>query len=81
MLLYFENSKGQRCLISNPTTISDMWKDINEFLKEHNYSSNSKEVVYDEKEWSIDVGSHVEHFIVKDFDEEDYKEILKGEWK
>ena len=81
MLLYFENSKGQRRLISNPTTVKDLWKDINQFLKEHNYKSNHKKVNYDEKEWSIDVGSHVELFIVKDFDNEDYNEMLKGEWE
>lgn len=80
MLLYFENSKGQRRLISNPTTVSDMWKDINNFLDEHDYKPKYSRINFGETEWEIDVGSHTEGFIVKDFDEEDLNEIRKGEW-
>lgn len=80
MLLYFEDSKGQRRLMSNPTTVSDMWKDINSFLDEHNYKSKYSRINFGETEWVIDVGSHTECFIVKDFDEEDLNEIRKGEW-
>lgn len=79
MLLYFENSKGQRRLISNPTTVSDMWKDINNFLFDHNYKAPYARINFGETEWEIDVGSHTESFIVKDFDEEDLNEIKKGE--
>jgi len=78
MLLYFENSKGQRRLISNPTTVSDMWKDINSFLDEHNYKSKYSRINFGETEWVIDVGSHSEFFIIKDFDEEDLNEIKGG---
>ena len=80
MLLYFENSKGQRRLISNPTTVSDMWKDINNFLIDHNYKSYYSRINFGKDEWVIDVSSWSEFFIVKDFDEEDLNEIRKGEW-
>ena len=78
MLLYFENSKCQRRVISNPTTVSDMWKDINNFLYNHNYKSNYSRVNFGETEWVIDVGSHSEFFIVKNFNDDDKKEIMKG---
>ena len=78
MLLYFENSKCQRRIISNPTTVSDMWKDINNFRSNHNYKSCYSRINFGEKEWVIDVGSHSEFFIVKNFDDEDKKEIMKG---
>lgn len=78
MLLYFENSKGQRRLITNPTTVSDMWKDINNFLFEHNFKSHYARINFGKDEWVIDVGSWTEFFIVKDFDEEDLNEIKGG---
>lgn len=78
MLLYFEDSRGQRRIISNPTTVSDMWKDINNFLSNHNYKSYYSRVNFGETEWVIDFGSHSDFFIVKNFDDEDKKEIMKG---
>lgn len=78
MLLYFENSRGQRRLISNPTTVKDMWKDINDFAQEHNYKIPYSRINFGETEWEIDVGSWTEFFIVKDFDEEDLNEIKGG---
>ena len=79
MLLYFENSKGQKKLISNPVTVKDLWTEINRFLDEHNYKSYYTRINFDEKEWVIDVGSHTEFFIVKNFDDEDLDEIRKGQ--
>lgn len=78
MLLYLENSKGHRRLISNPVTIENLWTEINRYLDEHNYKSYYTRIVFGEKEWVIDVGSHTEFFIVKNFDDEDLNEIRKG---
>ena len=79
MILYFENKRGQRRVISNPPTVKDMWKDIDYFLKEHNYISPYSRIDFGEKEWVIDVGSHSEFFIVKDFNDEDYNDVFKGD--
>lgn len=79
MLLYFENSRGYRTLISNPTTVKDMWKDIKLFLENHNFKSYYTRVNFGEKEWEIDFGSHTEFFIVTDFDDEDFAEFTKGD--
>ena len=79
MVLYFEDSRGQRRLISTPSSIEDMWKDINSFLLEHNFKSYYSRVNFGEDEWVIDVGSHTEFFIVQDFTEDNLKEIYKGE--
>lgn len=81
MLLYFEDKRGQRRVISTPTTIKDMWKDIRAFLSDHNYKAPYIKINFGENEWVIDLGSWNEFFIVKDFDDEDYKEILKGGWE
>lgn len=81
MILYFENSKGVRRVISNPFTIQDMWDDINAFANERNYTIPYTRINFGNDELVIDVGSHTEFFIVKRFAEEDKKEILKGEWE
>lgn len=81
MLLYFEDKRGQRRIISNPTTVKDMWKDINNFLAKNNYEVPYTKVNFNEKEWIVDVGSHNECFVVKDFDEEDYNEMIGGKEK
>lgn len=73
MLLYFENSKGQRRLISTPTTVSNMWEDINHFMDEHNYKAPYTIINFGEKELVIDVGSHSEFFIVEDFNLNEFK--------
>lgn len=80
MLLYFEDSKGHRSLISNPTTVNDMWKDIHCYLFDHNYATPNIKVSFDEKEWIINMNNWEEVFIVKHFDEEDLNEMMKGEW-
>lgn len=79
MLLYFENSKGYRTLISNPPNVKDMWKDIDLFLENHNYKYYYTRINFGEKEWIIDVGSHTEFFVVRFFDDEDLEEIRKGQ--
>lgn len=78
MVLYFENSKGDRRVISNPSEPREMWKDISSFLKEHNFKSYYTRIVFGKDEWTIDVGSHVEFFIVTDFTEDDYLKIGDG---
>ena len=80
MLLYFENSKGQRRLISNPTTVSDMWKDIHCYLFEHNYATPFTKVSFGKDAWTINMNDWEEFFIVKNFDDEDLNEMMKGEW-
>lgn len=78
MILYFENSKGIRRVISNPPNIRDMWKDINYFLDEHNFKSYYSRINFGKDEWVIDVGSHSEFFIIRDFEEEDLNDIKGG---
>ena len=77
MLLYFENNKGIRTLISNPPNVECMWKDINLFLEKRNFKPYYTRINFGKKELVIDVGSHTEFFIIKHFDEEDL-EVLKG---
>ena len=66
LTLYFKNSYGIRREIGSGETEKDIYKIINQFLKERNFKSyytrswvsrdNEKEKVYD-------VGSHTEFFI------------------
>ena len=77
MILYFENSKGNRRVISNPFTIEDMWTDIHAFANEHSYTIPYTRINFGEDELVIDVGSHTEFFVVKRFAEEDKKKLLK----
>lgn len=79
MVLYFENSKGQRRVISTPSDIKEMWKDINLFLDEHNFKSYYSRINFEKDELVIDVGSHTEFFIVQNFTDDNLKELYKGE--
>ena len=79
MILYFEDSKKQRRLISNPTTVDDMWKDIHCYLYEYSYTTPVIKVNFGKDEWIITMNDWDEYFIVKDFDEEDLNDIKGGQ--
>ena len=78
MILWFENSIGQRRVIFNPATVKEMWRDIKTFLEERNYKSYYSRINFGEDEWVIDVGSWSEFFIVTDFNEKDLVDIKGG---
>ena len=66
MILYFENSLGQRREIGHGKSEQEIFQIINKFLEEHNFTSyytrfwiNSKNPL----EKIYDVGSHTEFFI------------------
>jgi len=47
--------------------LKDMFKPINVFLDEHNYKSYYARYWKDEEgDWTVDVGSHTEFFILKE---------------
>lgn len=79
MILYFEDSKGQRRVVSTPSTVKEMWDDINHFLEGHNFKSPYSRINFAGDELIIDVGNHSEFFIVRDYTEEDNKAMFKGE--
>lgn len=69
MILYFENSRGERREIGRPQTEEEIYIIINKFLDEHNYKSyytRSWINENDPKETIYDVGSHSEFFICRE---------------
>lgn len=67
MILYYNNYKNENIKIDQLKTEEEVYKKINEFLKNHNYTSYYTRSWIDEedskKKW-IDFGSHVEFFII-----------------
>lgn len=70
MTIFFKNSNGDRRTIGEALSFSDATKIVSDFLKEHNYKSYYQRYWYleDTRELMIDVGSHTEFFIIKDWD-------------
>ena len=67
MKLYFENSKGERKLIAEPTTEEEANKEIHKFCEERNFK------IYYIRTWRdsnglkvFDVGSWSEFFLLED---------------
>lgn len=71
MILEFENSNGEKRIISRPSDIKSMWEYINKFLKEHNYKSYYKRIIFRGNEIQIDVGSHTEFFYASELNSGD----------
>lgn len=60
--LYFQNHYGELRLINTCATVKEIYKEIYNFLEEHNYKSYYIRSWYkDGKTW-FDVGSHTEFF-------------------
>ena len=66
MILYFENSLGQRREIGQGKSEQEIFQIINKFLEEHNFTSYYTRLWINPKnplEKIYDVGSHTEFFI------------------
>lgn len=66
MVLYFENSLGQRREIGQGKSEQEIFQIINKFLEEHNFTSYYTRFWINPKnplEKIYDVGSHTEFFI------------------
>lgn len=67
MILYYNNYKNEDIKIDEVKTEEEAYKKINEFLKEHNYTSYYTRSWVDEensKKMWIDFGSYVEFFTI-----------------
>lgn len=67
MILYYNNYKNENIKIDEVKTEEEGYKKINEFLKEHNYTSYYTRSWIDEedpKKMWIDFGSYVEFFTI-----------------
>lgn len=67
MILYFENSRGQRRVIAEPDTRDNAWEEIHNFCEERGFH------IYYVRTWKAqdeaevyDVGSHTEFFYLYD---------------
>lgn len=77
LILYFQNSNGDRRKIGNPNSIDEVSDIISDFLKNHNYKSYyTRTWKNDNGEICYDVGSHSEFFIL--VDDKQYDEIRKA---
>ena len=77
LILYFQNSNGDRRKIGNPNSIDEVSNIISDFLKNHNYKSYYTRTWKNENgEICYDVGSHSEFFIL--VDDKKYDEIRKA---
>lgn len=65
MELIFKDSMGNRRVIASPENMDDVYKEINKFCDERNFK------IYYIRTWTMDdvthfdVGSHTEHFELK----------------
>lgn len=75
MVLEFENSYGEKRVISKPPDIKSMWKDINKFLKEHDFTSYYSRIAFLGDKIQIDVGSYTEFFYVSELSSGDLKDL------
>lgn len=77
LILYFQNSRGDRRKIGNPNSMDEVSDIISDFLKNHNYKSYyTRTWKNDNGEICYDVGSHSEFFIL--VDNKQYDEIRKA---
>ena len=77
LILYFQNSNGDRRKIGNPNSMDEVSDIISDFLKNHNYKSYyTRTWKNDNGEICYDVGSHSEFFIL--VDDKQYDEIRKA---
>ena len=67
MELLFENSKGKKRKIAEPTSYKEATNEINKFLKEHNFESYYTRVIVNKERNGLmfDVGSHTEFFYLE----------------
>ena len=67
MKLYFENSKGERKLIAEPTTEEEANKEIHKFCEERNFKIYYIRTWRDSNSLKVfDVGSWSEFFLLED---------------
>ena len=65
MILYFENSKGERREIGKPNNCEESWEIISNFCKERNYKIPYTRMWTEENLTYYDVGSHTEQFVLE----------------
>lgn len=65
MKLFFQNSKGEERLIAEPSNREEVINEINKFLNDHNFKSYYTRVWEANGRLILDVGSHVEFFILE----------------
>ena len=64
MKLTFINSQREERLLAICESIKEAEEKIQEFLKEHNYTSYYNKVTMFETKWVYDVGSWTEFFVI-----------------
>lgn len=77
MILYFENSRGQRRQVAETATAQEAFVKIQEFLKSHDFVSYYSRYWTNPdnpKERVVDVGSHSEFFYI--YNEEGWSDEL-----
>ena len=72
MKLIFRNSKGKERIIAKPLNIDECFKEINKFLKEHNFKSYYTRMWEEDGRLKLDVGSHTEFFYIDGLTFEEY---------
>lgn len=80
MKLYFKNSKGKETLIGEPASYKEAVQKINDFLKDHNYTSYYMRLSMNREEHFIwfDVGSHSEFFYLRNVEDSVMDGVLNG---
>lgn len=79
MDLYFKRSNGEKILLlPGASSFKEVFDNIDDFLKDHNFKCYYKRVMPEEGKDSvwIDVGSHSEFFIIRDTNWEEYKKYM-----
>lgn len=72
MRLIFQNSKHEERVVDEIANIEEVSKEINKFLKDHNFKSYYTRVWEENGRLKFDVGSHSEFFYLEGITFEEY---------
>lgn len=85
MKVYFKDSHGKKRLLKEVETKEDVWKVIQEFLDDHDFTSYYTRLWFTDGYTWFDVGSHTEYFLVDEnlmgqyeSEQEEEKEVARG---
>lgn len=85
MKVYFRDSHGKKRLLKEVETKEGVWKVIQKFLDDHNFTSYYARLWFVDGYTWFDVGSHTEYFLVDENlmeqyenEQEEEKEVARG---
>lgn len=78
MKLIFRNSNGKERVITDPSNVEEVSKEIKQFIDDHNFKSYYTRVWEENGRLKFDVGSHTEFFYLEGMTFEEYSKASKS---